>query len=95
MAFQQWQGNDLLLELAVQPRARRNGIAGVHDGRLKVQLTAAPTDGKANIQLRRWLAEQFGTPLKQVEILRGQHSRHKRVMIKSPLKLPEMILDKH
>lgn len=34
--------------MRVIPRARRDELAGVRDGRLLVRVTAPPVDGKAN-----------------------------------------------
>ena len=37
----------VVLRVKAQPKARRNGIVGVHAGNLKVQVSAAPEHGKA------------------------------------------------
>ncbi len=36
------------LEILVVPRASRNAIVGIHEDRLKLQITAPPVDGAAN-----------------------------------------------
>jgi uncharacterized protein (TIGR00251 family) len=48
------------LALRVHPGAKRDAIAGLHDGQLKVSLTPPPTDGRANEALIRLLAERLG-----------------------------------
>jgi uncharacterized protein (TIGR00251 family) len=54
-----WDGQDLILDLHVQPRASRDEIVGVIGDRLKVRITAPPVDGKANQHLIAYLAKQF------------------------------------
>jgi uncharacterized protein YggU (UPF0235/DUF167 family) len=44
--------------------------------------------GKVNHALRRYLADQFGVARPQVELLSGEGSREKRVVIHSPKKKP-------
>jgi len=83
-----WQGDDLILEVRVQPRASRERLGAMADGRLRVFLTAPPTDGKANQALRRLLGKRFRAPPSSIEILSGETSRNKRLKIPSPRTLP-------
>jgi uncharacterized protein (TIGR00251 family) len=83
-----WQGEDLFLEVRVQPRADRNEIAGLHDARLKIRITATPTDGKANAHLMEYLARQFKVPKSRVQIVAGHSGRNKRIRIHAPKRLP-------
>ncbi|MGE0861651.1 MAG: DUF167 domain-containing protein [Gammaproteobacteria bacterium] len=88
MSWCRWQGTDLLLELRVQPRASRNEVTGLHDGALRVRVTAPPVDSRANEALCRWLAEDFGVPLAAVTVLRGGTSRSKLARISAPRRAP-------
>jgi uncharacterized protein (TIGR00251 family) len=83
-----WQGEALMLSLRVQPRAKKNELVGPEGGHLKVRITAPPVEGKANAQLRRFLADEFGVPQSRVELLAGPRGRLKRVMILAPRTLP-------
>jgi uncharacterized protein (TIGR00251 family) len=65
----------------VQPRARRDEIAGEWQDGLKIRLTAPPVDDRANEALRRYLAANLKVPLSAVRIATGEHSRIKRVEI--------------
>ena len=56
---------------------------GVHDDRLKIQLTAPPVDGKANAALVRFLAKTIGVAKVQVEVISGASSRRKTVRLAS------------
>lgn len=85
-----WEGDDLLLSLRVQPRAKRDEFAGVLDDHLRVRVTAPPLDGKANEQLRRFLAKTFGVPRSRVELVAGRQGRLKRLRIRAPSRLPSI-----
>jgi len=81
-----WDGKNLVLNLQAQPKANKNAIIGEYNGRIKVAVTAAPTSGKANNLLIKYLAKHFGVPQKRVEIIKGGKTRYKLVTIKNPQK---------
>jgi uncharacterized protein (TIGR00251 family) len=81
-----------VLQLRVQPRASRDGLIGVHEGRLKVRITAPPVDGKANQHLQRWLAERFQVGRAQVRIEQGDTGRDKRVRLVDVDALPAALV---
>ncbi|PLX91122.1 MAG: YggU family protein [Desulfuromonas sp.] len=70
------------LELKVQPRSSRNQIVGLQGSALKIKLTAPPVDGAANKLCCDFLARQFGLPKSAVELLSGESSRHKIVLLR-------------
>jgi uncharacterized protein len=74
----------------VQPRARRDEIAGEWQDGLKIRLTAPPVDDGANEALRQLLAARLKVPLAAVRIAAGERSRTKRVEIRGVT--PAMIL---
>lgn len=69
------------LSVRVQPRASREAMLGVHDGALKVALTAPPVDGEANAALVAFLASSLGVAKRSVRIVRGETSKTKIVEI--------------
>jgi uncharacterized protein (TIGR00251 family) len=69
------------LDVRVIPRAGRTAAGGFRGGVLVVRLAAAPVDGAANDGLIEFLADLFGCPKRDVSILQGHKSRHKRVAI--------------
>jgi len=79
----------LVLTLHVQPGAKHTDVAGVHGSALKIRLAAPPVDGKANAELRRYLADAFGVPLRNVTLVRGEASRQKMVRIEAPSLRPD------
>jgi len=70
-----------LLELHVQPGAKRTEAVGEHGGRLKLKIAAPPVDNKANAHLLAWLAAQLGVPKSAVRLVRGETSRQKTVAV--------------
>jgi len=71
----------VVLELHVQPGASRSEFAGRHGERIKVRLAARAIDGKANEALVEFLAAHYGVAKRNVRIVAGLKSRHKRVAI--------------
>ena len=72
----------VLLPVVAQPGGRRDEIRGVHDGCLKVSVTAAPEKGKATDQIMRVVAESLELKRSQVELHSGRTSRRKSLLIK-------------
>jgi uncharacterized protein (TIGR00251 family) len=76
-------GDDLVIELRIQPRAQCSEFAGLHGERVRVRLQAPPVDGRANAALVAFLAEAFAVPRSRVVIEQGLASRDKRVRIRA------------
>lgn len=85
-------GDVLTLTLHVQPGAKRTEVAGLHGEALKIRLAAPPVEGRANEALLKFIAESFGVPLRQVELIQGGQSRHKVVAITGSKVEPEILL---
>jgi uncharacterized protein (TIGR00251 family) len=86
-----WLGDDLILSIAVQPRASGNALVGIHGAFIKVRLTAPPVEGKANQLLIKQLAKWFGVPAAHIEIVQGETAKRKIVRIQYPQILPHFI----
>ena len=71
----------MILDLHVQPGARKSEFAGQHGERIKVRLAARAVDGKANEALIEFLAAHYGVARRDVRIVAGLKSRQKRVEI--------------
>ena len=86
-----WSDDDLILSIAVQPRASGNALVGIHGAFIKVRLTAPPVEGKANQLLIKQLAKWFGVPAARIEIVQGETAKRKIVRIQHPKKIPHFI----
>lgn len=71
----------LVFRVRVAPRASRSAVLGVHEGALKVALTAPPVDGAANAALIAFVAKSLGVPKRDVIIEQGETSRSKRLRV--------------
>ena len=90
MGYFRWDGDDLILDCHLQPKASKDEFACLYGERLRIRLTAPPLDGKANAQLLGFLGLAFGVAKSQVTLLTGESSRQKRVRIHAPKKLPAL-----
>jgi len=70
-----------IVPLLVVPGASCDRIYGEHDGRLKLAVAAPPEKGKANREVRKFLAEKLGVSRSDIQILSGRSSRQKEVLI--------------
>ena len=70
------------LKLRVQPRAQTTEWGEpMADGTRKVRIAAPPEKGKANEELVRFLAEEYGVSRSAVEIRAGASGQTKQVRI--------------
>jgi uncharacterized protein (TIGR00251 family) len=81
-------GNDLVLSVRVQPRASKNEILGVRDGRLRLRTTASPTDGKANQAVIKLIAVYLYVAPSRIRVMRGKAQRNKQLCVTGPVSLP-------
>jgi hypothetical protein len=88
MSWQRWQGETLLLDLRVQPRAKRELVDGLYGERLRVRITAPPVDNKANGAIVALLAHEFGVPQQRVTLVQGEKGQNKTVAVERPASLP-------
>ena len=84
-----WSGKDLLINVHVQTRAKRDEIGEIHNGRLKIRITAPPVSGKANKHLSAYLAGEFRQPRSDVEIIKGALARDKLIKIRQAMTPPD------
>ncbi len=71
----------VFFKVRVLPRSSKNQIVGYYDDAVKIRLTAAPLEGKANESCRAFLAEILSVPRARIEIVSGQTSRNKLIKV--------------
>jgi uncharacterized protein (TIGR00251 family) len=71
----------VFLDIKVTPNASKSRFAGISGDRLKIAIAAAPEDGKANAELRAFLAKALGCPKKDVSLISGEKSRLKTIAL--------------
>jgi uncharacterized protein len=86
-------GDDVLLTVHARPGAKQSAFAGLHGDALKVRLGAPAQDGRANLELCRFLAAEFGVSQGAVRLLSGQASCRKRLRIHGVANCPLVLQD--
>ena len=71
----------VVFKVKVEPRSSRRMVAGLHGDALKIKLTSAPVEGKANEELIEFLSELLNVKKSAVKILQGQSSKQKVIEI--------------
>jgi uncharacterized protein len=71
------------LQIWVQPGARRDELAGLHQDFLKIRLSAPAVDNKANQALIAYLAALLGLKRGQVSLEAGHTSRRKTLRVEA------------
>lgn len=74
-------GDGVLVEVLVQPRASRERLGPVHQDRVKLAVHAPPVDGEANAAVIAFLAKALRVPKSAVHITHGETSRRKTIRI--------------
>ncbi len=69
------------IEVKVERRSSRKGIAGTMGNVVKVKVTAPPVGGAANDQLIEVIAEATGAKKSSIKIVRGVSSKKKVIEI--------------
>lgn len=80
----------IVLTLHCQPGAKQTKVLGLHDDCLKISLQAPALENRANACLLAWLSKKLKIPQKQIQILSGQNSRKKRILIPSDTSFEEV-----
>ena len=71
-----------VLAIQAQPGSRKNEVRGFQNGAVKVCVTQVAEKGKANKVVLEQLAEFLGVRKSQLELLAGETSRRKKVLVR-------------
>ena len=69
------------LVVRVHPGARKNDVAGLHAGAVKISIAAPPADGRANEALIAYLAKLLKVPRARISLVSGASTRSKVLRI--------------
>jgi len=72
-----FKSNTLVLQCHILPKSSVNQIVGLYNGRLKIKLTTAPTEGKANKALIKFLSKELQVPQATIVIEKGEMDHKK------------------
>lgn len=73
--------NFLNIQVQIQPGSSKDQIIGLHNGRLKIKISAPPVDGKANQNLIEFIAKALGVSKSKIDIVKGRISKLKTLKI--------------
>lgn len=90
-SFCAWDGETLVVNILGTPSAKKDVIGKPKGKQLKVSVTAAPVAGRATDHMVRFLSEEFGVAVKDIEVVFGRMNINKQLRIKSPKKVPFVI----
>ena len=80
----------------IHPRAKQNRITGLLGEALKLALTAAPVDGRANQACIEFLSDLLHLPRSSITIVSGQTSHRKVIRVTgTSIELIKTTLEKH
>ena len=74
-------GRMTILRVHVVPNAKVDSVIGMHGGAIKITVRAPAVEGKANVALVRFLADQLKLPRNAIVLKRGDKSRDKTIQI--------------
>ncbi|WP_455231946.1 DUF167 domain-containing protein [Geopseudomonas aromaticivorans] len=90
-SFCTWEGDTLVLNILGTPNAKQDAIGKPKGHQLCISAAAAPVAGRATDHMVRFLANEFGVPPHDIEVVFGRYNINKQMRIKSPKSLPAVI----
>lgn len=72
----------LIIKIKIVPNSSKNDII-LEDEFIKIKVTAQPIENKANKALIEFLSKNFKIPKSNIEILKGDTSKDKTLLIKT------------
>jgi hypothetical protein len=71
----------IIVSVRVTAGARRSEVIEASGERLRVRIAAPAVEGKANVELQRFIATLFGVRRSAVSLARGDRSREKTLWV--------------
>jgi uncharacterized protein YggU (UPF0235/DUF167 family) len=58
-----------MVNVYAQPGARTTEVVGIYNGALKIRVNSPPIDGRTNRLLKKFLANRFDVPAKNIQLV--------------------------
>ena len=71
------------IQILVQPKASKSELVGIHGNAYKIRIQAPPVDGAANEAVIEFFSQLLKTAKKNIQIIRGETSRQKTVLVQN------------
>lgn len=75
--------NGIILSIRLTPNSSKDDFAGYCDEYVKIKVSAPPNENKANKKLLSFLSDAFKLSKSSVELISGDKSRLKKVLLKN------------
>ncbi|KAK6642870.1 hypothetical protein RUM43_004372 [Polyplax serrata] len=75
------KNGNIVVQVLAKPGAKVNGITGIEEEGVGVQINARPVDGEANSELVSYISTVFGLKKSEITLDRGMKSRQKVLLI--------------
>lgn len=92
------QDQKVILRVRLSPNSSSCSVKGVftdaegHDF-LKINVVSVPEKGKANAELKNFLAKKLKLPKNKIEIISGETDRYKKILIRdNPENIVQLLL---
>ena len=72
----------LIIKVKIVPNSSKNDII-IEDEFIKIKVTAQPIENKANIALKEFLSTELKFPKTSIEIIKGETSKEKTILLKT------------
>jgi len=88
MIFDQYKkklenNNEIYLKIKARPNAKKTEVREIMaDGAIKIDLATPPVKGRANQELIKFLAQEFGVARDDIKIISGAWEKTKLIHIK-------------
>ncbi|BFY98893.1 hypothetical protein BsWGS_01933 [Bradybaena similaris] len=73
--------NSIVIRVLAKPGAKQNGISGLTEDCVGVQIAAPPVEGEANTELIKYIAKTLGIRKSDVSLDQGSKSRTKVLLL--------------
>nr|CAI5834305.1 unnamed protein product [Callosobruchus analis] len=84
------KSNNIIVQILAKPGAKQNGITGITDEGVGVQISAPPSEGEANTELVKYFASVLGLRKSDVTFEKGFKSRNKTLKITGSITIDEV-----
>lgn len=89
--FFTWEDDVLVLNILGTPNSKKDAIGKVKGSQLCVSVTALPRAGRATDHMVRFLADEFGVAVGDIQVVFGRMNVNKQLRIRGPRRLPPVI----
>jgi uncharacterized protein (TIGR00251 family) len=86
------RADGVIIKLHVIPNAKKTILTGEYNNTLKIKVSSPPVDGSANKEIKKFFSEMFNVSKNKVEIIKGEKSRQKEILIREKIeKISEVL----